>query len=180
MITKKQYAEFKERAAKMIKDAGFPLSEQELNKMDVADFGLGRLETEGAQIVPVLDTDKVAMRIIALIPWQTEPEHWHTGTGNYAGKEETIRVISGELYLCKEGEDTLCVAKIPYGKENVYTAKHEYVMKPCDSVFIPAGIKHWFQAGKQGAVILSTSSTAHDAFDPFTDPAVSRVTVINN
>jgi len=180
MITRKQHAEFKERAAKMIKDAGFPLSRRELDRMDTADFGLGRLEIEGAQIVPVLDTEKVAMRVIALIPCQTEPEHWHTGTGNYAGKEETIRVINGELYLCVEGEDTLRTARIPQGKEDVYTARYEHVMKPSDSVFIPAGVKHWFQAGEQGAVILSISSTAHDALDPFTDPAISRVTVIGD
>ena len=180
MITGKQHAELKERAAKMIKDAGFPLSEQELSKMDVADFGLGRLEIEGAQIVPVIDTEKVAMRVIALIPCQTEPEHRHTGAGNYAGKEETIRVISGELYLCVEGENNLRTARIPQGKEDVYTARHEHIMNPCDSVFIPAGVKHWFQAGEQGAVILSISTTAHDALDPFTDPAVSRVTVISD
>ena len=80
----------------------------------------------------------------------------------------------------RRGEANLVKARIPQGKEDVYTARHEDVMKLCDSVFIPAGVKHWFQAGEDGAVILSISSTAHDAFDPFTDPAVSRVTVISD
>ncbi len=79
MITKEVYFRARKEAAACIKAAGIVLSDQEIEKMDVADFGLGNLAVEGAQIVSLIDTDKIAMRVIALFPGQTEPEHWHTG-----------------------------------------------------------------------------------------------------
>lgn len=39
----------------------------------------------------------------------------------------------------------------------------------------PPGTRHWFQAGKEGAVFWSISSKATDAVDEFSDPDVVRM-----
>lgn len=179
MISRKEYLQARRQAAEMMQKAGCVISEKEIEEMDVADFGLSNLRSEGAQILSLCDTDKIAMRIIAQFPGQTEPEHWHTGFDGYEGKEETLRVISGELYLYIPGEDTLCRGKIPAGKEQYYTVRHEIVMKPTDTITLQPGTKHWFQAGADGAVFYTMSTLAVDASDPFTDPHMVRKTVIS-
>jgi D-lyxose ketol-isomerase len=50
-------------------------------------------------------------------------------------------------------------------------------MKPSDQITMKAGIKHWFQAKKKGALMLSFSNTAQDNTDIFTDPNVIRQTI---
>ena len=178
MITQAEYLAARERAAQAMRDAGIVLSDKEIEAMDVADFGLSNLKTEGAQIVSLMDTDKIAARVIALFPGQTEPEHWHVGFGTYEGKQETLRMIKGELYLYLPGEDTLRHGVIPAGKEAYYTVRHEVVMRPTDTITMPVGQKHWFQAGADGAVFYTISTLAVDARDPFTDPRMVRKTVI--
>lgn len=178
MITKQEQLRARNEAARMMCDAGVVISAQEIENMDVADFGLSNLRTEGAQILSLFDTDKVAARIIALFPGQTEPEHWHTGFDGYEGKQETLRMIKGTLYLYLPGENTLSLGSVPGEKEDVYTVRHEIVMKPTDVVTIPVGQKHWFQAGPDGAVFYTMSTLAVDAMDPFTDPNIVRKTVI--
>lgn len=179
MITREAYLDARDRAAKMMRAAGCVISEEEIEQMDVADFGLSNLANEGAQILSLCDTDKIAVRVIAQFPWQTEPEHWHIGFDGYEGKQETLRVISGELYLYLPGEDTLSKGRIPEGKEAYYTSRREIVLKPTDTITMPPGEKHWFQAGPDGAVFYTMSTLAVDAMDPFTDPHMVRKTVIS-
>lgn len=180
MITKQENLEARTRAARMIREAGIVISETEVEQMDVADFGMSDLQREGAQIVSLIDTDKMAARVIAQFPGQTEPEHWHIGFDGYEGKQETLRIIAGELYLYLPGEETICPkGKVPEGKEDVYTVRREIVMKPCDTITIPVGQKHWFQAGPEGVVFYTISTLAVDAKDPFTDPRVIRKTVVS-
>lgn len=178
MITKEVYFRARKEAAARIKAAGIVLSEQEIEKMDVADFGLGNLAVEGAQIVSLIDTDKIAMRVIALFPGQTEPEHWHTGFDGYEGKQETLRIISGRLYLYLPGTDTVSRGRIPKGREQYYTSRHEHVLEPADTITMPPLQKHWFQAGPEGCVFYTVSTLAVDARDPFTNPAVVRKTKV--
>ena len=40
------------------------------------------------------------------------------------------------------------------------------------------GEKHWFQGGPEGAVVYSFSSVVRDVLDGFTDPAIERITRI--
>ncbi|MGE5607522.1 MAG: D-lyxose/D-mannose family sugar isomerase [Bacteroidota bacterium] len=178
MLTKKQFLDAQQRAAEMIRKAGIPITEAEIAKMDIADFGLNRLEEEGAQILTFFCTERVSVKVIALFPNQTEPEHWHTAVGSDPGKEETIRVISGTVYFYIPGEANLHSGRIPKGKEEFYTVRHEIIMKPCDQITLEPGVKHWFQAGPEGAVMYTFSSCARDALDPFTDPNIVRVTKI--
>lgn len=180
MITREEYLRARRDAAEAIRKSGIVISDEEVEKMDVADFGLSRLSVEGAQIVELVGTDKIAMRVIYLKPGQTEPEHWHIGFDGYEGKQETIRVISGELYLYLAGDDNICAGKIPEGQEQYYTSRNEHVMHAADTLTMPPLQKHWFQAGSEGCVFYTCSTLAVDAKDPFTNPNIVRKTVIQD
>lgn len=180
MIRQDELENARKRAAEMIRKAGIVISDDEIEKMDVADFGLSNLKEEGAQIVALADTDKYAVRVIALFPGQAEPEHWHVGFNGYEGKLETLRGISGEVRVYLPGEDNMRLGKIPEGKEAFYTARHEIRLKAAETITIPVGTKHWFQAGEEGAVFYTISSLAVDAKDPFSNPEVVRKTVVEH
>jgi D-lyxose ketol-isomerase len=178
MLTRKQHTQARDRAAAMMRGAGIRLTEKEVGEMDVADFGLNHLAVEGAQIVSFFNTDRVSAKIIALLPNQALPEHWHTAVGEDPGKEETIRVIDGTVYVFLPGEESITHGHIPAAKGDCYTARHEVVMQPGDQMTLQPGVKHWFQGSREGAVMYSFSSAARCALDPFTDPDIVRVTKI--
>jgi D-lyxose ketol-isomerase len=178
MITKSELKESCEKAIRMIEASGIILTESDKNKITAADFGLNNLQKEGIQILTMFDTERVAGKILVLFPYQTEPEHWHPAVGDDPGKEEIIRAISGDLYFYIPGDDTMRHGFIVEGKENCYTMRHEIVLKPGDQLILPPGTKHWFQAGKQGAVMYSFSTKVRDTLDQFSDPDIVRETKI--
>ena len=178
MITRSQLVSARDRAARLIRAAGIVLTEAEAASIEVADFGLGRLEREGAQILTVVQTERISVKLLVLFAGQTEPEHWHPRVGDDPGKEETVRVVSGTLYFYREGSGTADEATIPEGKAGVYTGRREVVMRPGDQVTLPPGERHWFQAREEPVVLYSFSTIARDVLDRFTDPAIERVTRI--
>ncbi|MFS4467946.1 D-lyxose/D-mannose family sugar isomerase [Maribacter sp. 2210JD10-5] len=178
MITKEDFKEVCETSIKMIEDAGLLLTEVDKSKMTAADFGLNHIKKEGVQILTMFQTERIAGKILVLLPNQTEPEHWHPTVGDDAGKEEVIRAISGNLRFYIPGKDTFKEGFIVDGKEECYTMRNEIVMKPGDQLVLPAGTKHWFQAGEEGAVMYSFSTTVTDLNDQFTDPDIVRETII--
>jgi D-lyxose ketol-isomerase len=181
MITRKEWLDARQRAARILAQAGVPLSAAELETMEVADFGLSELKLSGAQIVTLVDSDKIAVKLLVLFPGQTEPEHMHPRVGDYAGKEETIRCEWGTLYLYEPGEATPNPkGEPPPHRRSTYTVWKETILRPGDSVTHPPGTRHWFQAGPQGAVIWSFSTKATDVADVFTDPDIRRKTVITD
>lgn len=178
MIKKSEYIQACQEALEMIKSAGLTLTPSDELKITAADFGLSQLRKEGIQILTMFETDRIAGKILVLFPFQTEPEHWHPTVGSDPGKEEIIRAISGDLYFYVPGEDNMTKGFIVAGKEDVYTLRHEIELHPGDQLELPAGTKHWFQAGPRGAVMYSFSSKVTDLMDQFTDPAVVRKTEI--
>lgn len=178
MIRRTEYEQAQQRAAAMIRAAGIQLTEAEAARIEVVDFGLSRLAVEGVQVFTMFATGRISAKVLVLLPHQTEPEHWHPPVGDDPGKEETIRVISGELNFYVPGEDTLRHGWIPAGKEHCYTCRHEIVMKPCDQLTLPPNTKHWFQAPASGAVFYSFSTCVRDGLDRFTDSAIVRETRI--
>lgn len=133
----------------------------------------------GAQIVTLVNTDKIAAKLLVLFPHQTEPEHTHPRLGDYAGKEETVRCEWGELYLYGPGQPTPNPkGHPPAHRRNTYTVWHEYVLNPGEQITFQPGTPHWFQAGPEGVVMWSFSTKAIDVQDVFTDPDVRRETVI--
>ena len=177
-MKKPEYITVQKAAAEMIQKAGIQLSQKEAGNIEVVDFGLNDLRKEGAQILTLVQTERISVKIIALFSDQTEPEHWHPRVGDDPGKEETIRVVKGILYLYQPGANTLKFGQIPDNKDGVYTCRNELVMQVNDQVTFSPGTKHWFRAGKEGAVIYSYSTIARDILDKFSDPSVIRISKI--
>jgi D-lyxose ketol-isomerase len=178
MLTRAEYAAAQNRAASLIRESGIPITDKAMEKVEVADFGLSRLDTEGAQILTLIATDRITVKIIALFPSQTLPEHWHPRVGEDPGKEETVRVISGTVRFYIPGDESMSEGFVPDGKEDAYTVRHELILKPGEQITLQPGTKHWFQAGNEGAVMFSFSTVARDILDCFTDPHIDRVTRI--
>lgn len=159
--------------------AGVPIRPDEENKIAIVDFGLNQFEKEGMHLFTLVHSSRYAVKALAHLPWQTEPEHWHPPVGDDPGKQETVRVLWGTCYFylpSEDGKQGMITGKIPEGKEGVYTCAKEMIMKPGDQITLEPGVKHWFQGGPEGAVIYTFSSTARDTLDGFSDPAVCRVT----
>lgn len=178
MITIQELEQVRQESAALIKAAGIHITAAEEKKITAADFGLSRLRAEGVQILTLFETERIAAKILVLLPFQTEPEHWHPSVGDDPGKEEIIRALSGDLYFYIPGDDNLEKGFIVEGKADCYTMRHELVMKEGDQLVLPPGTKHWFQAGERGAVMYSFSTTVRDVLDQFTDPAIIRETKI--
>lgn len=178
MINRDEYNEAQARAFKMVRDSGITIKDDEINNIEVVDFGLGQLEKEGIQVLTFFSTDRISAKVLVLFPGQTEPEHWHPQVGDDVGKEEIIRAISGELRFYIPGDGEIKTGFIPKGKELVYTMKNEIIMKPGDQLILSPGTRHWFQAGNVGAVMYSFSTCVRDDFDKFTDPDIIRETKI--
>jgi D-lyxose ketol-isomerase len=148
-------AEARERAAAMLDEAGIVLTPHEREQIEIADFGLGRLDEIGLQIVVYVNTDRVCAKELVLFPHQRCPEHRHPPVEGQPGKEETFRVRRGAVHLHVEGAD-------------------EIVLEPGDQYTIPPNTRHSFEAGDEGAIVSEFSTRSRDALDVFTDPRVVR------
>ncbi len=178
MITESEAAAAREAAVELFAKAQFGITPEETEKIEVVDFGLTNLSVEGAQILTLVQTDRISVKLLALMPNQTEPEHWHPPVGDDPGKEETVRHLYGDLYFYVEGDGGPTVGHIPERREEYYTCRKEIVMQPGEQLYCKPGSKHWFQAGPRGAVLFSFSTIARDALDRFSDPNIDRVTKI--
>jgi D-lyxose ketol-isomerase len=178
LITRAQQQAARRQAAEMIRQAGMTITDAEADSIEVVDFGLSNLDKEGVQVLTWVQTDRISVKVLAMLPNQTEPEHWHPPVEDDPGKEETIRVIAGTVYFYVAGEDSLNEGFIVEGKDDCYTMRREIVMKPGDQLTLAPGEKHWFQARDDGAVMYSFSTIARDALDQFTDPNIVRITKV--
>lgn len=181
MITRSEHRSALKRSTELLSKAGVAVREDELGRMEVADFGLSELQQSGAQIITLVETDQIAAKLLVLLPHQTVPEHLHPPLGDYAGKQETIRCEWGELYLYGPGEPTANPrGRPPKHRLHTYTVWHEYLLLLGEQVTFAPNTPHWFQGGPEGAVIWSFSSRAEDVQDVFTDPKVVRQTGVVN
>jgi D-lyxose ketol-isomerase len=148
-------AEARDRAAAMLLEAGIVLTPRECEQIEIADFGLGRLDEIGLQIVVYVNTERVCAKELVLFPHQRCPEHRHPPVEGEPGKEETFRVRRGVVHLHVEGA-------------------RDIVLRPGDQYTIPPNTLHSFEAGDEGAIVSEFSTTSRDAFDIFTDPRIVR------
>jgi len=139
----------------MLADAGVVLTQAERDDIEVADFGLGRVEEIGLQLVVYVNTQRVCAKELVLFPHQTCPEHRHPPVAGEPGKEETFRCRTGTVHLHVDGHD-------------------EIVLRPGEQFTIMPDTLHWFQAGPAGAVVSEFSTRSRDETDVFTDPAIVR------
>jgi D-lyxose ketol-isomerase len=148
-------AEARKRAAAMLAEAGIVLTPVEREQIEVADFGLDRLEEVGLQLVVYVNTDRVCAKELVLFPHQACPEHRHPPVAGEPGKEETFRCRIGTVHLHVAGHD-------------------EIVLGPGEQFTIMPDTLHWFRAGDEGAIVSEFSTRSRDETDVFTDPQIVR------
>src|ERR1043166_5275538 len=128
----------------MLAEAGIVLTPLEREQIEIADFGLGRLEEVGLQIVVYVNTDRVCAKELVLFPHQRCPEHRHPPVDGEPGKEETFRVRRGAVNLHVEGAGDIVLAP-----------GEQYTPPPTP---LPS-----FGAGDGGAIVSEFSTTSRDA-----------------
>lgn len=167
------------RALEAYEKAHIVLTEDEKARIEVADFGLNRVEEIGLELLTYVNTDRVCAKEMVLFPYQTCPEHRHVETNGQVGKEETFRCRAGEVYLYVEGEGR---AQDIHGQipPTAVTVFHEIHLLPGEQYTILPNTLHWFQGGKDGAVVSEFSTHSTDETDVFTDTAIVRLPVIEN
>ena len=178
MLTKKEYAAGVQYAVDAFEKAGIKITPAEKEKIEVADFGLGMVEKIGLQILTYVNTEKCCAKEMVLRPYQTCPEHIHQdGVENgvpYSGKEETFRVRRGTCYLYVDGEGKKedIQAILP---ETPITVFHEIVLREGEQYTLSPNTRHWFQAGKEGAIVSEFSTKSRDESDIFEDKRILRI-----
>ncbi|MES2201683.1 MAG: D-lyxose/D-mannose family sugar isomerase [candidate division FCPU426 bacterium] len=156
MLSKAEIKKARAKALSLLRKAGIALTPAEIKKIEVADFGLGDLEKFGLEIVTYVNNARYCAKELVLFPGQICPEHRHPPRGVAPGKMETFRCRWGSVKL--------------YGSKN-----RPVVLKPGQQATVPPDTLHWFQAGRQGAVVSEFSSPSDDASDYFSDPKIRRV-----
>ena len=139
----------------MLAEAGIVLTPEERAQIEIADFGLGRLEEIGLQIVAYVNTERVCAKALVLFAHQRCPEHRHPPVDGEPGKEETFRVRRGSVHLHVQNAGDI-------------------VLGPGEQYTIPPDTLHSFEAGGEGAIVSEFSTTSRDALDVFTDPRIVR------
>ena len=179
MLTQEDIRAARERAAAVLAEAGIVLTSAEGAAIEVADFGLSRLDEIGLQLVVYVNTDRVCAKELVLFPGQTCPEHRHPPVDNSPGKEETFRCRRGVVYLYTEGDPSPNPAcRPPDPVSGAFTVWHEIELRPGHQHIVPPDTLHWFQAGSEGAVVSEFSTTSTDELDVFTDQRIARETVV--
>lgn len=166
------------RAVKALNEANIAITEDEAVNLEIADFGLGRLESEGLEIVVYENNERYCAKELILFPFQSCPEHQHPPVNGRPGKQETFRCRKGIVYLYVSGEAVAePKAKIP---SKYYTVFHEIVLKPGEQYTLVPETLHWFQAGPEGAIVSEFSSPSVDEADIFTDPNIKRIPIVED
>jgi D-lyxose ketol-isomerase len=154
MINREEHARAQAYAAEQLAAAGIELTAADREAIEVADFGLGRLQEIGLQLLVYVNTDRYCAKELVLSPGQLCPEHRHPPFDGGPGKEETFRVRRGTVEL--------------------WVGTERHVLQPGEQYTIPPDTLHRFRAGDDGAVVSEFSSTSRDELDVFTDPQIVR------
>jgi len=179
-VDRQEYNRIKALALGMFEQANIILTEAEKEVVEVADFGLNKVEDTGLQLITYVNTDQVCAKELVLLPHQTCPEHKHPKRDFDNGKEETFRCRYGTVYLYVEGEETINrSANPPQGDEEFYTVFNEIVLHPGEQYTIYPNTLHWFKAGSEGAIVSEFSTRSTDESDIFTDTRINRIPEIN-
>ena len=167
------------KSLEMYERASIVLTDEEKKNIEVIDFGLGKVETMGLQLLTYINTERVCAKEMVLTPHQTCAEHKHVPTNGNPAKEETFRCRYGKVYLYVEGEGRRedIKATLP---EMDFSVFHEIILNPGEQYTIMPETLHWFQAGEEGAVISEFSTRSTDETDVFTDKRLVRAAKIED
>lgn len=176
MSYKDEINKVKDEAIDYLTSAGIVLTKEEMDRFEVADFGLGRIRELGLQLITYINTERCCAKDLVLLPNQTCPQHYHPPVGDSPGKEETFRCRKGTVYLYVPGPKTENpVGQIPQYRSEYFTLNHEIVLKPGEQYTIEPNTPHWFQAGPEGAIVSEFSTKSTDENDIFLDPEIKRL-----
>jgi D-lyxose ketol-isomerase len=139
----------------MLADASIVLTDDERDALEVTDFGLGRLDELGLQLLVYVNTERVCAKELVLFAGQMCPEHRHPPVDGSPGKEETFRCRTGSVLLWVDGHG-------------------EMTLRPGEQFTIPPNTLHWFRAGADGAIVSEFSTRSRDETDIFTDERIRR------
>ena len=173
MLTKNDYEKYKNLAIEYLNNSGIAITDEEKERVEVAEYGLNCIEKIGLELVVYVNTEKCCAKELVLLPHQTCPEHRHPEVLGEDGKEETFRCRRGKVFLYVEGEETpdrKCAP--PEGMEEFFTCKKEIVLNPGEQYTIMPNTLHWFRAGGDGAIVSEFSTKSRDEFDIYTDPRI--------
>jgi D-lyxose ketol-isomerase len=181
VLTRDEVTAARDRTAAVLAETGIVLTPQEVANIEVADFGLSKLDVIGLQLVVYVNTERVCAKELVLFPRQTCPEHRHPPHDGSPGKEETFRCRTGVVYLYVEGTPTASPAcRAPASGADAFTVWHEIELRPGGQHTIAPDVLHWFQAGDDGAVVSEFSTMSVDHLDVFTDARIGRATVVRD
>jgi D-lyxose ketol-isomerase len=171
--------EARDRSVAMLQKAGIALTPEERENLEVADFGLERLDEIGLEIITYVNTERVCAKEIILFPWQICPEHKHPPVEGQSGKEETFRCRWGEVYLYVDGpaSDSF-LGRLPQQHGEYLTVRRQIVLRPGEQYTLMPETWHWFQGGPEGAIVSEFSTHSTDEADIFRDPAIARMPVV--
>jgi D-lyxose ketol-isomerase len=177
MLDADQVREIRRQVVEMVEDrAGFRLSETEKANIAVVGFGEEDFFDWGAAAIDTIIAPRYGGRLIVFFPNQRFPEHWHPDVDGVPGKEETFRVLWGQVTIYCPGEPSPNASShIPAGKEAMFTSRHEVVLRPGEQATAALHDRHWLVAGPDGTVGLELSSTVRDEFDRVTDPGMKPI-----
>lgn len=170
------------RTLHFLQSAGIILTEEEIQHIEIATFGLPDYPLSGLQLLTYINSQRYCAKELVLFPRQTCPEHIHPPFAGTPGKQETFRCRWGEVYLFVDDPaltpndasgEPVCL--VPEGSEAWYTCYHYIRLCPGEQYTIAPNTRHWFQAGESGAVVSEFSSESRDELDIFTDPRVNRL-----
>lgn len=177
-MKRSEFEAARRRTADILEQAGIAITQEEAENIEVADFGLGDLPTQGLEIVVYVNNDRYCAKELVLFPRQTCPEHKHPPVNGRPGKQETFRVRRGEVYLYVPGEPAARPKANPPSEH--YTVFHEIVLRPGEQYTLAPETLHWFQAGDDGAIVSEFSSPSSDEADIFTDPNIKRTPIVED
>ena len=175
---KPQYTreEIEKKVRDMLNHAGIVITDEEMSHLEIAEYGLGRWDEIGLQIIVYVNTQRCCAKEMILFENQICPEHRHPVVAGEPGKEETFRCRFGEVYLYVPGPRTPSPrGRVPEDKMHTFTVWKEILLRPGDQYTLMPDTLHWFQAGPQGAIISELSTQSRDETDIFTDSDIIRV-----
>jgi D-lyxose ketol-isomerase len=153
----------------LLRRSGFPITNKEWEAMEISDFGMGNLRSEGFAFIDILRSARLRITLIALLPDQALPQHLHPTYDGEPGKEETLRVLSGQTRVYIQGNTDTARLPIPAGKEPFYTARQQICLNPGEQYTVPPNIEHWFQGGPEGSVSICFQNRVDETKNLFRD-----------
>lgn len=178
MIDQITYNKYKNIALKALAEANIAVTEEEKERIEVADFGLNRIQEIGLLVLTYVNTSRCCAKELILVPNQICPEHRHPSRNGRPGKEETFRCRRGEVFLYVEGDFSprdQADAGIPEDRRDTFTVFHKIVLHRGEQYTLQPDTLHWFQAGAEGCIVSEFSTNSDDESDIFTDTEIVRI-----